>query len=312
MLAATILHSLSAVCVLLIVIGFGVFLARKGWFDAPSHRGIVSKLVNAALPCFLFYSVISKFSHGELYNLLKFAGLPILFIKLGWVRPHMKGTFIAAFTGATVLFVAVPLVQTMYGSDGIPYLLVYFFANCVFIWTVGIFNIQLDGARRGMTEEPKIFSIRGLKMLLSPPLMGFLIGLIVVLLSIPVPKFIAQSTHTIGQLATPLALVFVGITVWQIGCEKLKKLPREVWLILLSCYVIRPITMYLCTMSLDMDPLMRKCFILASALPVSSVIAVLSKAYGGDEEFASEAIGASTVAMIFVLPFLLIAVNLVN
>ena len=47
MLAATILHSLSAVCVLLIVIGFGVFLARKGWFDAPSHRGIVSKLVNA-------------------------------------------------------------------------------------------------------------------------------------------------------------------------------------------------------------------------------------------------------------------------
>ena len=101
MLAATILHSLSAVCVLLIVIGFGVFLAKKGWFDAPSHRGIVSKLVNAALPCFLFYSVISKFSHGELYNLLKFAGLPfltvglnflisILFIKLGWVRPHMK------------------------------------------------------------------------------------------------------------------------------------------------------------------------------------------------------------------------------
>lgn len=175
MLAATILHSLSAVCVLLIVIGFGVFLARKGWFDAPSHRGIVSKLVNAALPCFLFYSVISKFSHGELYNLLKFAGLPfltvglnflisVLFIKLGWVRPHMKGTFIAAFTGATVLFVGVPLVQTMYGSNGIPYLLVYFFANCVFIWTVGIFNIQLDGARRGMTEEPKIFSVRGLKI----------------------------------------------------------------------------------------------------------------------------------------------------
>lgn len=33
----------------------------QGLFDAPSHRGIVSKLVNAALPCFLFYSVISKF-----------------------------------------------------------------------------------------------------------------------------------------------------------------------------------------------------------------------------------------------------------
>lgn len=87
-------------------------------------------------------------------------------------------------------------------------------------------------------------------MLLSPPLMGFLIGLIVVLLSIPVPKFIAQSTHTIGQLATPLALVFVGITVWQIGFEKLRKLPREVWLILLSRYCHSSVTMYLCTMPL--------------------------------------------------------------
>lgn len=322
MLASTILQSLSAVCVLLIVIGFGIFLARKGLFDQPSHRSVVSKLVNAAIPCFLFYSVISKFSNGELLNLLKFAGIPFLtvainylfsvvFIKTGFVRPHMKGTFVAAFTGATVLFVGVPLIQTMYGSDGIPYLLVYFFANCVFIWTVGLFNIQLDGARRGKTEAPKILSVKGLKMLLSPPLLGFLIGLAVVLLSVPVPKFISQSTHTIGQLATPLALVFVGITVWQIGLEKLKHLPREVWLILLSCYVIRPVTMYLCTMPLDMDPLMRKCFILAAALPVSSVIAVLSKAYGGDEEFASEAIGASTVAMIIVLPFLLVAVNLV-
>lgn len=56
---------------------------------------------------------------------------------------------------------------------------------------------------------------------------------------------------------------------------------------------------------------MRKCFILGSALPVSTVVAVLAKTYGGDEEFASETIGASTVGMIAVLPILLIAVNLI-
>lgn len=60
-----------------------------------------------------------------------------------------------------------------------------------------------------------------------------------------------------------------------------------------------------------MEPLMRKCFILGSALPVSTVVAVLAKTYGGDEEFASETIGASTVGMIAVLPILLIAVNLI-
>ncbi|ANU67098.1 AEC family transporter [Turicimonas muris] len=322
MLASTILQSISALFVLLTIICFGVWLSRKRYFDLPSSRATVSKLVNTSIPCFLFYSVISKFSHDELLNLLTFAGVPfltvainyfisLLFIRLGWVRPHLKGTFIAAFSAATVLFVGVPLVSTMYGSDGIPYLLVYFFANCVFIWTVGLFNIQVDGVRKGTGVAPKIISLKGLRMLLSPPLLAFLLGLVVVLSSITVPNFIQVSTRYLGQLTTPLALIFVGITIHQIGVEKLRKMPREVWLVLLSCFVIRPLVMYLCTMSLDMDPLMRKCFILASALPVSSVIAVLSKGYGGDEEFASEAIGASTVGMIVVLPFLLIAVNLI-
>ena len=322
MLTSTILQSLSALCVLLIIIGFGSWMSSKGIFDNPQHRGIVSKLVNTSLPCFLFYSVISKFSQDQLLELLKFAGLPFitvginyviskLLIRMGWVRPHLQGTFIAAFTGATVLFVGVPLITTMLGDDGIPYLLVYFFANCVFIWTVGIYNIQLDGVRKGGAEIPKLISVKGLKKLLSPPLLGFLVGLIVVLLSIPVPKFIYVSSRYLGQLTTPLALIFVGITIYYIGKDKLKHLPREVWLILLSCFFLRPIVMYLCTMPLDMLPLMRKCFILGSALPVSSVIAVLAKAYGGDEEFASEAIGASTAMMIPVLPILLIAVNLI-
>lgn len=322
MLASTILQSISALCVLLTIIGFGIWLAQKKMFDSPSSRAIVSKLVNASIPCFLFYSVISKFSHDELLNLLTFAGVPfftvginffisLLLIRLGFVRPHLRGTFVAAFSAATVLFVGVPLITTMYGTDGIPYLLVYFFANCVFIWTVGLFNIQMDGARKGKGAVPKLISLKSLKMLMSPPLIAFLLGLTVVLAAIPIPNFIQVSTRYLGQLTTPLALIFVGITVYHIGLTKLKKMPLEVWLVLLSCFFIRPLVMYLCTVPLDMEPLMRKCFILGSALPVSSVVAVLSKGYGGDEEFASEAIGASTVGMIVVLPFLLIAVNLI-
>lgn len=322
MLATTILHSLSALCVLLIIIGFGLWLSSKGMFNAPKSRLIVSRLVNASIPCFLFYSVISKFSQEQLLNLLKFAGVPFLTVAINFiislilvrtplVRPHLKGTFIATFSAATVLFVGVPLVTTMYGSDGIPYLLIYFFANCVFIWTIGLYNIQLDGVRKGDREIPKLISKESARKFLSPPLIGFMLGLAAVLLSVPIPKFIETSTRYLGQLTTPLALIFVGITIYHIGFDKLKQLPREVWLVLLSCFLIRPLTMYFCTMPLDIEPLMRKCFILGSALPVSTVVAVLAKTYGGDEEFASETVGASTVGMIAILPILLIAVNLI-
>jgi hypothetical protein len=41
-------------------------------------------------------------------------------------------------------------------------------------------------------------------------------------------------------------------------------------------------------------------------------MAVLSRTYGADGEFASSAVGVSTVALIFVLPVLLTAVSLIG
>lgn len=158
---SAILQAIQALLVLLFVIAFGFWLSRKGLFDNPLSRGLVSKIVNASLPFFLFHSVISKFGYEQFLELLKFAGLPfltvfinflfsVLFIKLGWVRKEIHGTFIAAFSAATVLFVGVPLVVSMFGSDGVPYLLVYFFANCVFFGRWGCIRSKWTGVSEGI------------------------------------------------------------------------------------------------------------------------------------------------------------------
>ena len=55
-----------------------------------------------------------------------------------------------------------------------------------------------------------------------------------------------------------------------------------------SCFVLRPLVMYLVSAPFDLDPMMRKVFVAATMLPVSSVIAVLARAHGADEEFASK------------------------
>lgn len=305
-------HSLTAVIVLVIVAGVGWVTARKGWYDEKG-RTLVSKLVNCAIPFFLFYSVTSKFTHDQLMELLNMAFLPflvvalnflisVLLVKLKVVREEIHGAFIACFTSSTVLFVGVPVTIAMFGETGLPYLLVYFFANVIFIWTIGLYNIRLDGVRRHGKPQPKIISMQSLKLFTSPPLLGFLLGMACILFSISVPRVITLSTHIIGQLATPLALIFIGMTVHKVGFAKLLHMPREVWLILLSCYVIRPCLMIVLMLPFDVEPLMRQVFIVSTILPVSSMMAVLSRHYGADEEFASEAVGMSTIALVFAAP----------
>ena len=116
---------------------------------------------------------------------------------------------------------------------------------------------------------------------------------------------------SLGSIASPLALIFIGMTIHRVGFEKLKHVPREVWYVMFSCFILRPLVMYLVSAPFDLDPMMRKVFVAASMLPVSSVIAVLARAHGADEEFASKAVGATTIGLVFALPVLLFIVNFV-
>lgn len=319
---AAILNSLSNTLVLLLVGAFGWWIAHSRRID-PERRGLVAKIVNLCIPCFLFASVTGKFSHDELLGVLQAAWIPfitvavnwlisVLLVRAGLVRPQWRGIFISCFTSSTVLFVGVPVTMALFGEAGIPYLLVYFFANCLFIWTIGLFNIELDGVARRGGEPPRLVSAQSVRMLFSPPLLAFLAAVAVVAAAVPVPGFVSGTAKMIGQITSPLAIIFIGMTIEGLGFARLRHVPREIWLVLLSCFVLRPLVMVLVTAPLDLPLIMRQVFVAGAALPVSSVVAVLAKNFGADEEFASEAIGASTLGLVFALPFILTLVNLIG
>ena len=316
-----VLHSAEAVLVLFSIAFVGFETSRRGWYTEDSRR-LMARLVNLCLPLFLFYNVTSKFTHEDLISVLQVAGLPFLtvgfnwlvsvaIVKMGWVRKEIAGAFTACFTGATVTFLGIPVISIMFGEAAIGYLLVYFFANVIFIWTIGLYGIQLDGVHRAGRAQPRLFSMRSIKMFFQPPLQGFLLGVLFVVMALPVPDPIAMITRDLGRVTSPLALVFIGMTIQHIGFEKIKHIPKEVWLILFSCFVLRPVVMYFATGWVDMSNEARQVFIVSSSMPVSSVIGVLAKYYGADEEFCSEAIGISTLALLVALPLVLTFARLV-
>ena len=200
-----VLHSAEAVLVLFSIAFVGFETSRRGWYTEDSRR-LMARLVNLCLPLFLFYNVTSKFTHEDLISVLQVAGLPFLtvgfnwlvsvaIVKMGWVRKEIAGAFIACFTGATVTFLGIPVISIMFGEAAIGYLLVYFFANVIFIWTIGLYGIQLDGVHRAGRAQPRLFSMRSIKMFFQPPLQGFLLGVLFVVLALPVPDPIAMITR---------------------------------------------------------------------------------------------------------------------
>lgn len=321
MFSEAFLHTLNNVCILILVAALGWLAAAKGKLDNGA-RITTSKIVNLSLPFFLFYAITSKFTHAQLIELLQMAGLPFVTVALNWALSELlvkaelvgkdkAGVFVAAYTGASLMFVGVPFVSALFNESAIPYLLIYFLANVTFIWTVGLYRIQLDGVARSGRPHPKLLTASSARMLLQPPLIALAIGMSVILLAIPIPGVITGTAKMFGSITSPLAIFFIGMTIWKVGFSKLRHLTRELWLILFGCYVSRPLLMYLVTLPFDMDPMMRRVFVVSASLPSSSVLAVLAKNYGADDEFASEAVGVATIGVVFMVPVMMLVVPLI-
>ena len=315
-------QALSAVSVLIAIAGFGYFTSMRGWYD-DNARGTIARLVNLAIPCLLFSSVTSRFTTAELWEILRlvpvpFAGFVILNavprLILRFTRavpPGDSGVFSTCFTSATVLFIGMPLVLAVFGEEGIPCLLIFFLAHTVFFWTLGVYSIAVDGIVKTGGAKPPFVSVRNLKLMFTPPVLAVLVSVAVVLLGIPVPRPVAQVASYMGRMTTPLALIFVGIMVQRIGFSRMRHLTRELWLIVGSCFVLRPLLFFALASAFGVDPLVRNVLVVAAALPVPSMTAILARVHGANVLFASEAVGITTAMLSFVMPLLLVILSLV-
>ena len=305
------LRSISGILVILGVILVGFVIGEKGWFDDKS-RGLLAKLVTqVALPCYMLYTITQRFTAADLLIMLPALRFPALsmVILLGIatavarifaVRQDRRGLFISMFFNSNTIFVGLPINQALFGDASIPYVLIYYMCNTTFFWTLGTYLIQRDG------EGEAQFDLKtSLKKVFSPPLMGFLLGLVMVMLQIKLPAFLASDLQYLGNLTTPLSMIFIGLSVSHVGVKQLV-LGKDQLLILLGRFLVAPLLMATIVYWLPLPSLMKQVFIIQSAMPVMTNAPVVARLYGADSDYAAVMVTETTLATMVVIPFLML------
>ena len=305
------LRSISGILVILGMILVGFIIGEKGWFDDKS-RGLLAKLVTqVALPCYMLYTITQRFTAADLLKMLPALRFPALsmVILLGIatgvarifaVRKDRRGLFISMFFNSNTIFVGLPINQTLFGDASIPYVLIYYMCNTTFFWTLGTYLIQRDG------EGEAQFDLKtSLKKVFSPPLMGFLLGLVLVMLQIKLPAFLASDLQYLGNLTTPLSMIFIGLSVSHVGVKQLV-LGKEQLLILLGRFLVAPLLMASIVYWVPLPSLMKQVFIIQSAMPVMTNAPVVARLYGADSDYAAVMVTETTLATMVVIPILML------
>lgn len=304
------LRSISGILVILGMILVGFIIGEKGWFDDKS-RGLLAKLVTqVALPCYMLYTITQRFTAADLLKMLPALRFPALsmVILLGIatgvarifaVRQDRRGLFISMFFNSNTIFVGLPINQALFGDASIPYVLIYYMCNTTFFWTLGTYLIQRDG------EGEAQFDLKtSLKKVFSPPLMGFLLGLVLVMLQIKLPAFLASDLQYLGNLTTPLSMIFIGLSVSHVGVKQLV-LGKEQLLILLGRFLVAPLLMASIVYWVPLPSLMKQVFIIQSAMPVMTNAPVVARLYGADSDYAAVMVTETTLATMVVIPILM-------
>ena len=305
------LRSISGILVILVMILVGFVIGEKGWFDDKS-RGLLAKLVTqVALPCYMLYTITQRFTAADLLKMLpalRFPALSMVILlgiatavaKIFAVRQDRRGLFISMFFNSNTIFVGLPINQALFGDASIPYVLIYYMCNTTFFWTLGTYLIQRDG------EGEAQFDLKtSLKKVFSPPLMGFLLGLVMVMLQIKLPAFLASDLQYLGNLTTPLSMIFIGLSVSHVGVKQLV-LGKDQLLILLGRFLVAPLLMASIVYWVPLPSLMKQVFIIQSAMPVMTNAPVVARLYGADSDYAAVMVTETTLATMVVIPILML------
>lgn len=203
---------MSNLILLFVCLIIGIVLKKSKIIPENFHTSLNAFVINISLSAFsLYYISKIEINSSVIYPVLVvwigifaailfFAGLGKIF---GW-KSSLIGALIMCAGFGNTSFVGIPLIQAMYGEEGLKTVMLVDQPGFVALSTVGILVANFySGSKDSLLKHLS-------KILKFPPFIAFVIALLLNIFSIEIPKDFDEVLMKLGATTVPLALVSVG------------------------------------------------------------------------------------------------------
>lgn len=319
------LTSLQSIIPIVLLIALGYILKGRGMFNDTFSSNLSRLIMSVILPAGVFVSVLHHMQTSDLWNLrygLLVVGLTyfvsyivaFIMMKILRVPPGRRGIFINMVVNDNCLFIGLPVQIALFGPEALPYFLLYYIGNTISVWMVGVFLIEMDPLPQNSSATGESVRPSGHKFswkkLLPPPLMGFIVALIFLYAQIPVPTILHNTLNYLGDMVTPLSLLYIGIVLHDAGLKSMA-LNKDSLGGIFGRFVIAPLIMFGVIITvryiggITLEPIAMITFIVQSAGPVIAVLPIVANESGADLPFATGLVMISTILFVFVIPLIM-------
>ena len=308
---AQFLSAVSAVAVILALVGTGVFCGWRGWMTSVHKNFCVKLVINIGIPAMCLNNLLSQVDMallrecGVLVGIAALDVLVLLVIALLLVRllriPREKaGSFVVMAAFANSIFIGMPVCTLLFGEAATPYVLCYYIVNTVGFQSIGLFVMNYFGAKGEKVSLKRIG-----RSMLKPPLITIVAALALILLELQLPDMVMNWLKYLGNLVTPLALIYSGFILYENGLKSLR-LEGSHWIAMGFRFLAAPLLMALLCRWVGAGELASQVLTIEIAMPVMTQVVVFASDTGEDEQYAVIGMAASTLACFLVIPILMV------
>lgn len=213
----------------------------------------------------------------------------LIFRKNGSHANFADKRFCVVFTNCG--FMGLPLLDALYGSEGLFLGSAFIMVNNLLLWTYGVGQLSRDVPRAERLRNTFI----------NPGVISNLIGLFCFLTPFKLPVVPATAVSYLASLNTPIAMIAVGAFLAQCDLRECFR-DTQVYFVSALRLLILPLITLAVFLLLPLDHTLRCSMLISAAAPVAMAASLFGKTYGTDYLFSTRATAVSTIFSALTIP----------
>ena len=281
------------------------FICGKAGLITPSANSKMSELLLfLVLPLTTFVSYLRDYSSEIAKNLLLSlilaavihgisVGLALILITK---KSHNREVEIMTAVFSNCAFVGIPIVESVFGSDGIIFLTMYVTVMNIVVWTYGVTLMTGENTLKDTLHH-----------LCTPAIIAVGAGLLFFFCRIPLPDVIKEPLKLIGDMNTPLSMIVAGATLSKANFKEVLHRPRILYIAALRQILFPAAAALIAALfvKLGASPMPMTAVVIGAACPTAVVNVNFALKYQMDGVYASEIFAFSTVICAGTIPLIL-------
>ena len=298
--------------VLFAILFTGWLLRRIDFIDDKMNHSMNKLIVYFAYPCLIVHNIgslgmtsriLAQFLITVAISLLCFYLYGFLCFCYRRLRKFPESdSNVVEFAMATPNngFMGFPVSLIFFGEAGLLLMLAHNAAMNFFIFTYGT-RLMRRNQQEERRKTPKQVLKAMLKLLLNPNILALLMGFLISLAGGAIPEAVDEYLLYIGNISTPMAMIFIGSTLAEYRFSDIVKdrvvieasLVKLLWL---------PVVTVILVFFLPVSNLIKCIVVLGCCFPTAATVSMLAEQEGQEAGTGSKVLFLSTVLSIFTVP----------